>query len=226
MKQLQRMQDEELGWRWYYEEGKPRSEWYISVTTALQVLIPQKLQEYMRRTDGEKQKETLTRRSEEGTSFHDLVEADLRGVGFTVADGQRRAFDAWLEIKNEHNITSDGTELAVASDKYGYAGTFDAVGTVDGERALIDIKTGWVSEKAGWQLGAYRNAIFEETGEKLGMYVIQLRSDGRSKLIKYTHYDFCFSRFLDGLGAFRGFNYWKLNDLGWRWLHVERPLLP
>ncbi len=207
-------------------EGSPPNEWYISVTTALQSAQPPKLLKWMKETNGKKQEQVLQQRSEEGTSFHDLVEADLRGQNVTATDEQRRGFDAWLALKSEHNISGEETEVSVYSDLWGYAGTFDIIGQVDGERCIMDIKTGYLSEKAGWQLAAYRYALMSLGEPNLGMIGIQLRADGRSKLVRYTHYDWCFSRFLDCLGAWRGFNFYKLNNINWRWLHTERPLTP
>ncbi len=223
---LQRTTDEN-GFRWYAYPNSPSNLWYISVTTVLGCVLHQRVQAWMRRTDGAKQEAILAQRSDEGTSFHDLVEADLRGATINVLPEQQTAFNKWLELKAAHNITAEETEVSVASDKYGYAGTFDIIGQVDGKRCLMDIKTGWMSEKAGWQLAAYRNALIEKIGKSdLGMVGIQLRSDGRTNLFTYSHYDWCFNRFLDSLGAFRGLYFRKLNQANWKWLHIERSLLP
>ena len=97
---------------------------------------------------------------------------------------------AFFKWAREHDFVPLESELMVYSKKIGYAGTFDAVGYVNGVLTVVD----WKSSKAyydemGIQLSAYRHAYSEMTGKKKvdGMMVLRLgKLDGEFEVIKVT----------------------------------------
>ena len=90
-------------------------------------------------------KATLERAAKFGNKVHEIVEAMALGqtveeTGGFVGIAQRR----FLALKEEHAIVASSCEEKVAYKQSGlplYAGMYDMLGTVDGEMAIIDIKT-------------------------------------------------------------------------------------
>lgn len=115
-------------------------------------------------------KAVLERAANHGNKVHELVEAMALGQEVEEASGfvgiaQRR----FVQLKEERLITAASCEQCVAYVKDGlplYAGTYDMLGTVDGDQAIIDIKT---TEKIHRdmlkiQLSLYAWAIEQMTG--------------------------------------------------------------
>jgi hypothetical protein len=131
-------------------------------------------------------------------------------------------FSRWQKLRLEHHIEGEQFELAVVNKKHGYAGTADIIGRMNGKPTLFDLKSGHYSTKIGWQLAAYREAYKEMTGEELGMVWLSVPWNKEMKLFSYEHLDWCFDRFLDSLGVWKGLYYGQLDKMGWRFLHVDR----
>lgn len=75
------------------------------------------------------------------------------------------AFLNWL---SQNNVEFIEAERVVYSKKYNYVGTADAIAIVNGQKVLIDYKTGkGVYNSAYYQTMAYKMAYEEETKEKL-----------------------------------------------------------
>lgn len=109
-----------------------------------------------------------------GTAAHDLFERQARGetLGRVHPDLEpfTRHFDEFLQVAQpEYHFL----EETVWSDKHGYAGSFDAFATINGERVWIDNKTtrSGIHEEVGIQLAAYRFAehILREDGSRVPM---------------------------------------------------------
>lgn len=109
-----------------------------------------------------------------GTAAHDLFERMAKGenVGRVHPDLEPfvRHFDEFLTVaKPEYHFL----EETVWSDKHGYAGSFDAFATIDGERVWIDNKTtrSGIHAEVGIQLAAYRFAehILRPDGSRVPM---------------------------------------------------------
>ena len=99
-----------------------------------------------------------------GSETHRIIEGLLVGTAPHIPSRQSQAirnFQAW---QNLNNITLELTEVSVYSVEHGYAGTFDAMGWIDGLPVVCDWKTskGLYMETA-LQLAAYAHA-FEELG--------------------------------------------------------------
>lgn len=77
-----------------------------------------------------------------GSSVHSLVETMSRGepLGFVHPDFQPyvERYDRFLQ---KYQPEFEYIEDAVWSETYGYAGTFDAIAKIDGERLILDTKT-------------------------------------------------------------------------------------
>ena len=199
-----------------------QGDFYVSVTTILEVAVPKKLTDYMKKNSAASQEKRLQETADIGSRIHKLIELDLKGEEVIPDPDCAAAFDKWSTLRHEHNIEATETEQLVYSE-LGYAGTADIIGTFDDKPALMDIKTGWYGVKAGWQMAAYREAWMSlKNIEELGLVGIQIKRDGSTgKPFVYEHYDFCFNRFLDCLGIFKGLYYNQLAKMNWKFLNKE-----
>ena len=161
-----------------------------------------------------------TWRDNVGTRLHDIVEDDLRGTVYTGSE-YAGTYKAWLQLKQEHGIVAEVMELPIVSVKHGYGGTLDFKGLYDGNRVIMDLKTGGYSKKAGWQLGAYRQGYEEMTGESVGMVGLKVtRYDSKPEGFVYNHYSWCFDTFLAAFKIWKANHFRELERIGWKWLHV------
>ncbi len=96
--------------------------------------------------------------------------------------------DGWKRFKNESGFLVRDIESRVYSKTYGYAGTLDRVGVLNGKLVIIDIKTPTVvNPSTGPQTAAYQHAVEEMNKEKIkGRYALQLKGDGTYRLIPYA----------------------------------------
>lgn len=227
---IQRIEDDE-GIRWYEDVGTGRK--YISVTHVLSYATHPKLKNWFVNNSKNKIAKVLEKSSNLGTILHSLVENDLSNKPIIIDQikypelsvdelfGLKKAFDNWLITKSDHQIEATHTELMICSDEFGYAGSLDILGLFDGRPAIMDLKTGRYDVKAGWQMAAYRRAVIEAglSDETLGMVGIQIKRDGlEANTFVYSHYDFCFNKFLACMELFKAFNFYKLDKMGWPWL--------
>jgi len=99
-----------------------------------------------------------------GTEIHDMTEAIDRGdYPRELAEGRVQAsMLAYESFLSDYDVVWDQTEEIIFSEDRFYAGTMDRLGTIDGQRVILDIKSG---AKVRWhvlQLVAY--AQEEEVG--------------------------------------------------------------
>jgi len=163
----------------YYVDGKKT----ISVTQALAVLS-----DFSNiRTD------VLKRAGDFGTACH-LATAlyDQRVLDESVLDDNLKPhLSGWKLFLKDSGFAIEAIEKIVYSQKYGYCGTIDRVGILNGRRAVIDIKTGQVSPTMAIQLSAYLTAYNEEMpyAEKAqDRMIVQLKEDGTYSLPKKEFY--------------------------------------
>lgn len=100
-----------------------------------------------------------------GTQIHDLGESLVHGQPVDVPDQHRGPVEAYARFLDRWKIEPVATETPLYATRFGgYAGTADlwaTVGVRDGERALVDLKTGkGVYSTVALQLAAYRSAEF------------------------------------------------------------------
>lgn len=123
-----------------------------------------------------------------GTRVHALADQLANGEEVQVPEDLAGHVEACVRFLDEWQVDTRWTECPVYHEKYLYAGTFDLIADIDGERWLLDFKT----NKSGpfgdtaFQLAAYRYAThyLENGGHAVPMPeidrcgVIWLRADG------------------------------------------------
>lgn len=114
--------------------------------------------------------------TELGTAVHDALEQLALTGRFPEVDDEVRPFieqaDKWMQ---KFQPVYEAAEMTVYNTTYGYAGTLDAIATIDGVRFLLDYKSTRKSvdsqgklttpypEQVGLQLAAYRYAEYAAT---------------------------------------------------------------
>jgi hypothetical protein len=92
-----------------------------------------------------------------GTKVHRMVQYDVEGtldIG-ALDDELLLYYEAWQNFRLGTNFVPELCEQPVFYEAFGYAGTLDLYGKLDGKPALIDIKTGVVTRTARAQTMAY-----------------------------------------------------------------------
>lgn len=116
---------------------------------------------------------------ERGTLVHDLVYFTLGAIpadGLKArreelgipADVARHIADDWKRLMAEHAIVVDHVEHPSVNDRYEIASPIDLVGTVNGQPAIIDIKTARDHRKVAYahQAFIYSTSLRYQDGER------------------------------------------------------------
>lgn len=108
------------------------------------------------------------RAADAGLLMHSWAEDFIRGKKPKKPKNKQllNAVNAFLDWIKEHKVKFLLSEQKVFSRKYRYAGTYDAVGTIDGKLSMIDFKTNksGIYDEYRMQVAAYLSAYAEETG--------------------------------------------------------------
>lgn len=223
---LERWEDPD-GWRWYKRDGKL----YISVTKVLDVAVPESLQNWWKKNTPKAIDKKSGAALTHGSTLHNALETYVKTK--VVPEGSRDFIEQFIAWAAFTGLELEQSEVAVASDELGHAGTLDLLGTLKGKPMILDLKTGRnYGIKTGYQLAAYKYAWEEMTGTfGYGMAGIHatlqdtiLTPDGEQqvyafKLFEYEHMEFCLQRFLCCLEVWRGLYFNKLKALEWPWLN-------
>lgn len=98
--------------------------------------------------------------------------------------------EAWAEFRAVTGFKPQLIESRVFHPGLFYAGTLDRTGVVEGELAILDIKTSkTMYPTVGMQLAAYAEALHAsnpESQKHTARYAVQLKDDGTWKLHPYT----------------------------------------
>ncbi len=96
-----------------------------------------------------------------GSHVHMACDLDNRGVldEATLDPALRPYLDGWRKFRRESGITILASEHRIVDERLGYVGTCDVVGELNGQRAVIDIKSGAVPRTVGAQTAAYAHAL-------------------------------------------------------------------
>lgn len=103
-------------------------------------------------------------RASVGTAVHEWIEADQRGLWDypEVWDKEvAQCVEQYGLFRTQHTVEPLMVEVTLWSEKYGYAGTVDFIGLIDGVMWLVDNKTSrnlWESHE--YQIAALENADF------------------------------------------------------------------
>ncbi len=151
-----------------------------------------------------------------GTAFHTGVEGFLLGARVTAHTKRLfKMLERIIEWFQCENFISGGLEVHVASQLYGYAGTFDAIGAHGedqrGSRALniYDWKTSsGIYPDMALQLSAYAQAYFEQTGIRIKrgyiVHVSKKKPHHKLTVKEYSLNKRLFNKFLKRLKEFKG----------------------
>lgn len=134
---------------------------------------------------------TLDRAADRGTTVHKATEALDKFGEVEVDDEYLPYLEAYISFRREHNVRWDRIEYASYNAEYRYAGTIDRMGTVDGKKALLDIKTTSTIHKplVTTQLALYRMMLESQGDGPETQYVLQLKKDGKYRLLELPFRD-------------------------------------
>ena len=119
--------------------------------------------------------------ADRGTDIHLLTELIDEGL-LEYVDIQGNQYQDWLEgyfrFKNENEVVIEEIEREVIFEgEYAYKGHIDRIMVVNGERFIVDIKTGQVQKWNGLQLAAYGMAYNPD----MSRAVLKLEKNGNYK---------------------------------------------
>lgn len=123
---------------------------------------------------------TLDRAADRGARVHKACEAlDVYGQ-VNVTEDIAPYVTAYLKFRQEHEAAWNIVERSLAHPKERYAGTIDRYGTLDGRKALVDLKTTYTVHQplATAQLNLYRWMVEEEGHAVDKLYILHLKKDG------------------------------------------------
>lgn len=120
-----------------------------------------------------------------GTKIHKATEI-LDKYGKAEIDDEYVGYlRAYVLFRTEHKVEYEKIEYASHHPIKGYAGTVDRYGTIDGARAILDIKTSYAIQKVLYGAGQnlYRQMLEAQGFEVDKLYILHLKNDGTYKLI-------------------------------------------
>ncbi len=169
------------------EDGK----YYPSATTLLEAYPkPFALLQWMKEV-GKGSDEIRDAAGRRGSAVHTLTERYDRGeeIELLGESGQPvhsmeewSMFERYTDFSNRFTPQYDMIEQQLICPELGFAGTLDRIGTVDGKKLLIDIKTSNGIYNSYWlQLAAYRQAAFVNMGVEVdGVAILWLNAKTRT----------------------------------------------
>jgi hypothetical protein len=182
--------------RFYYHDGKR----YPSVTSIIKGGIPtpslerwKRNQVIERAADNRKMLATLTKAkameflkeeddtvrgaaADFGSGIHSFIEASIKGWDLPSLDeDSARVIGQFERFNAEYQPVWLDSEFSCFSDKYGYAGTADAIVRIAGTEYILDFKTGKrIYPEVALQLSAYDNSDFIRSKEGTTRSTIRL----------------------------------------------------
>lgn len=115
-----------------------------------------------------------------GTAAHLAIKLYLAGEldEASVDKHTKPYFSAFKKFMQATKIRVYRFEQMVYSKRYGYAGTFDLYGLMQGKRWVIDFKTGKAFDWVALQLAGYKQAAKESGLKPNKRASVELRKDG------------------------------------------------
>lgn len=132
--------------------------------------------------------ELLTEAQRRGTRVHKAVEDWLDGITPTLPIEEGRFLQGFIDWQEKSGAGLLESELFLISEQYKYAGRCDLIMLLDGQRWIIDIKTGAARPGHGIQLKFYEQAYYEMTGERCRMGVLGLTNKTQKGYRKLKEY--------------------------------------
>ena len=95
--------------------------------------------------------------------------------------------EAWKKFRAESGFRPTMIEESLYSPTYGFAGTPDRYGILNGDEVIIEIKTGGISFVTGIQLAAQR-ILFANAMNLISKkrFAVQLTNEGKYKLTQFS----------------------------------------
>ena len=130
----------------------------------------------------------LDNAADRGTRVHRLTEALDRYGSCEADDIELPYISAYVEFRKKHKVQWEKIEWSTYNKERLYGATIDRYGIVDGEKAIVDLKTTstlhTVSVTA--QLTLYKMACESQGMEVEKLYVLQLKKDGKAVFKEIT----------------------------------------
>lgn len=125
-----------------------------------------------------------------GTAVHKAAELIDKYGECEVTEDIEPYLRAYLQFRKDYSVKEFiAIEKALASPTMQFAGTIDRIANINGEFAIIDLKTSSTVQKvlAKIQLNAYKTLWEENHPDKpiKALYILHLRKDGTYKLIDF-----------------------------------------
>jgi hypothetical protein len=120
----------------------------------------------------------LKNAAEFGTAIHDAIE---HNDPILLDDTQHEVYERWVVLKEKNNIEPVEQEQMIHYEQE-YAGTFDMIANIKGNKCLVDIKTTYNLDKEylSWQLSMYALA----KGHDGDLYAVWLPKRKKAQLVK------------------------------------------
>ena len=128
----------------------------------------------------------LDHAADRGHNVHSACE-QLDRFGSAEIDAEIEPYiNAYIQFRKDHKPVWSKIEYAMHSERYGFAGTLDRYGVMEGRPVIIDIKSSYKVEKAlvTAQLNAYKILADENNLTVIDLFVLHLKKDGTYKLIE------------------------------------------
>jgi len=134
----------------------------------------------------------LERKRRIGDAAHRAAELDAAGTldDATVHPAVLPYLEAWRAFRRESQCTLIASESRIYHPVHGYAGTLDVFAWVNGDAAVIDIKTGLPGPQAELQLAAYAEVAIdgpEVSGGTVRRFALRVLPTGRYKFDEYKN---------------------------------------
>ena len=122
-----------------------------------------------------------------GTAVHLATETlDQQGAA-DIEEEYLPYLQAYAAFRTQHSVSWELIEQPFYHPDHRYAGTIDRYGLLDGEKALVDVKTTYTVYRplCAAQLNLYRLMLIARGYDVQRLYILHLKKDGTYKLIPF-----------------------------------------
>lgn len=124
---------------------------------------------------------------ERGTTVHNACAFYDQGETWYYKNPAHEPYvDSYIRFRKDTGFEPTLIECRVLSEKYGYCGTLDRVGDLQGVETQIDFKTGSAGPGTGPQTAAYNQAVEESYGIRPARRFALVLNPGKYELVPLT----------------------------------------